>query len=64
MGIKRRTGVSMPKLLLLKMAFDPGYEAGAENAGSGELLVEALDLRTHTMAWMAKRSGRSRWTSW
>jgi hypothetical protein len=30
MGIKRRTGVSMPKHLLLKMAFDSGYEAGAE----------------------------------
>jgi len=41
MGIKRRTGVSMPKHLLLKMAFDSGYEAGAEDAGSGELLVEA-----------------------
>ncbi len=45
MGIKRRTGVSMPKHLLLKMAFDAGYEAGAEDAGSGELLVETLDLR-------------------
>ena len=45
MGIKRRTGVTMPKPLLLKMAFDAGYEAGAEDAGSGELLVEALDLR-------------------
>jgi hypothetical protein len=44
-GIKRRTGVSMPKHLLLKMAFDSGYEAGAEDAGSGELLVETLDLR-------------------
>ena len=27
LGIKRRTGVSMPKHLLLKMAFDSGYEA-------------------------------------
>ena len=45
MGIKRRTGVTMPKHLLLKMAFDSGYEAGAEDAGSGELLVETLDLR-------------------
>jgi hypothetical protein len=45
MGIKRRTGVTMPKHLLLMMAFDSGYEAGAEDAGSGELLVEALDLR-------------------
>ncbi len=45
MGIKRRTGVSMPKHLLLKMAFDSGYEAGAKDAGSGELLVETLDLR-------------------
>ena len=25
MGIKRRTGVTMPKPLLLKMAFDSGY---------------------------------------
>jgi hypothetical protein len=45
MGSKRRTGVTMPKHLLLKMAFDAGYEAGAEDAGSGELLVETLDLR-------------------
>ena len=45
MGIKRRTGVTMPKHLLLKMAFDSGYEAGAADAGSGELLVETLDLR-------------------
>ena len=45
MRINRRTGVSMPKHLLLKMAFAAGYEAGVEDAGSGELLVEALDLR-------------------
>jgi hypothetical protein len=45
MGIKRRTGVSMPKPLLLKMAFDSGYEAGAEDAGGGELLVEAEALQ-------------------
>jgi hypothetical protein len=45
LGIKRCTGVTMPKPLLLKMAFDTGYEAGAEDAGSGELLVETLDLR-------------------
>ena len=45
MGIKRRTGVSMPKHLLLKMAFDSGYEAGAEDASSGELLEEALAMR-------------------
>ena len=44
LGIKRRTGVTMPKHLLLKMAFDSGYEAGAEDASSGELLVETLDL--------------------
>ena len=30
---------------VMKMAFDSGYEAGAEDAGSGELLAEALDLR-------------------
>jgi hypothetical protein len=46
MGIKRRTGVSMPKPLLLKMAFDSGYEAGAEDAGSGELLAEAEALQS------------------
>jgi hypothetical protein len=45
MGIERRTGGTMPKHLLMKMAFDSGYEAGAEDAGSGELLVKALDLR-------------------
>jgi hypothetical protein len=44
-GIKRRTGVTMPKHLLLKMAFDAGYEAGAEDAGSGELLAEAEALQ-------------------
>ena len=27
------------------MAFDSGYEAGAEDAGSGELLVEAQALQ-------------------
>jgi hypothetical protein len=31
--------------ILLCMAFDSGYEAGAEDVGSGELLVETLDLR-------------------
>ena len=41
MGIKRRTGVTMPKHLILKMAFDSGYEAGAEDAACGELLAEA-----------------------
>ena len=45
MGIKRRTGVTMPKHLLLKMAFDSGYEAGAEDAGSGELLAESQALQ-------------------
>jgi hypothetical protein len=45
-GIKRRTGVSMPKHLLLKMAFDAGYEAGAEDAGSGELLAETHALQS------------------
>jgi hypothetical protein len=45
MGIKRRTGMAMAKHLLLKMAFNSGDEAGAEDAGSGELLVETLDLR-------------------
>ena len=45
MGIKRRTGVTMPKHLLLKMAFDSGYEAGAQDAGSGELLAEAKALQ-------------------
>ena len=29
----------------LRGPFDSGYEAGAEDAGSGELLVETLDLR-------------------
>jgi len=33
--------LTIPKRLLLKMAFDSGYEARAEDAGSGEL----LDLR-------------------
>ena len=31
--------------IVFRMAFDSGYEAGAEDAGSGELLVETLDLR-------------------
>ncbi len=35
----------MPVEILLRIAFDSGYEVGAEDAGSGELLVEALDLR-------------------
>ncbi len=56
--------VSMPKPLLLKMAFDSGYEAGAEDAGSGELLVETLVCGTHCLTWTPKRRGRSRWTIW
>ena len=35
----------MTAAFVLRMAFDSAYEAGAEDAGSGELLVEALDLR-------------------
>jgi len=35
----------MPKHILSKMAFDSGYESGADAAGSGELLTETLDLR-------------------
>ena len=31
--------------LLLKMAFDSGYEAASEDVGSGELLEETLALR-------------------
>lgn len=45
MGIKERTGVTMPIELLLGMAFKTGYEAGAEDAGSGELLAEAQALQ-------------------
>ena len=35
----------MTAAFVLRMAFDSGYEAGAEDDGSGELLVETLDLR-------------------
>jgi hypothetical protein len=45
MGIKERTGVTMPVDILLGMAFQSGYEAGAEDAGSGELLAEADALQ-------------------
>lgn len=45
MGIRERTGVAMPVDLLLGMAFRTGYEAGAEDAGSGELLAEAQALQ-------------------
>ncbi len=45
MGINCPIGVFEPKHLLLKMAFDSGYEAGAEDAGSGELLEKASALR-------------------
>ena len=31
--------------ILLPMIFDAGYKAGAEDAGSGKLLIEAQDLR-------------------
>ena len=45
-----RTGLTMPFYLMLRMAFDASYEAGAEDAGSGELLVEmqALQCRSTT----------------
>ena len=52
LGIKRRTGGTMPTDLLLQMAFNASYEAVADYAGSGELLVETLDLR---YIWMEKR---------
>ena len=45
LGIKSRTGITMPVEILLHMAFTSGYEAGAVDAGSGELLEEALALR-------------------
>jgi len=46
MGIKERTGVRMPKHLLFKMAFDAGYEAGADAATCGELLAKARALQS------------------
>ena len=37
------------------MAFDSGYETGAEDAGSGELLVEKPSIcGTRCTTWMAK----------
>ena len=45
LGIKERTGVTMPMDILLGMAFRSGYEAGAEDAGSGELMAEAQALQ-------------------
>ena len=62
MGIKRRTGVTMPKHLLLKMAFDAGYEAGAEDAGSGELLTEVKALQWRSATWTPRQGGVLRWT--
>jgi hypothetical protein len=44
-GIKERTRVTMPVDILLQMAFNDGYEAGAEDAGSGKLLAEAEALQ-------------------
>lgn len=35
----------MPVDILLGMAFKSGYEAGVEDAGSGELLAEATALQ-------------------
>ena len=45
MGIKRRTGVSMPKTPPPEDGLRLRLRSGAEDAGSGELLIEALDLR-------------------
>jgi hypothetical protein len=44
--IKARTGVTVPVELLLRMAFDADYEAGAKDAPSGELLDEAQALQS------------------
>ena len=44
----------MPPDILLRMVFHSGYDAGAEDAGNGELLVEALYLRYAFYALDAK----------
>ena len=43
--LDRLMSAALPIYGKLCMAYDAGYEAGAEDAGSGELLAEALDLR-------------------
>ena len=64
MGIKRRTGVTMPKPLLLKMAFDSGYEAAQRTPAAANCWSRPWICGMHCLTWMAKRSGPSRWTSW
>jgi len=62
--MKRRTGVTMPVDLLLQMAFDSGYDADAEDAGSGELLAEAQALQSRSATWTARQGGPLPWTTW
>jgi len=45
MGTNERTGVTTHVEILLYVAFDNGYEAGAEVATCGELLAEAQALQ-------------------
>ena len=64
MGIKRRTGVTMPKHLLLKMAFDSGYEAAQRTPAAANCWSRPWICGTLSTTWTARPSGPSRWTSW
>lgn len=47
--------------ILLPMIFDAGYKAGAEDAGSGKLLIEAQDLRY--ALYRIRCARRNKWAS-
>ena len=64
MRIKLRTGVTMPKHLLLKMAFDSGYEAVQRTPVAANCWSRRWICGTHCLIWTPKRRGRSRWTNW
>ena len=54
----------LPVYLLLRMAFDSGYEAGADAAACGELLAEAQALQNALYDLDGKTKRLLRWTSW
>jgi hypothetical protein len=61
---KEKTGVTMMVEILLRIPFYAGYEAGAEDAGSGELLAEAEALQRRSTTSTARQGGLLPWTSW
>ena len=63
LGIKRRSGVTTPKHILLKMAFDAGYEAG-ETPPAANSWPKRRPCKWRSTTWTARQGGLLRWRSW